>query len=382
MPQPNEDMLNAIYGLSESSKFITQFPEDIENVPHIAIFRAYKFQRLSRQDKSRTDCIAEITLPMPSNLSTEYKADYQAKEFGAFGAVAENLVSKVNANSANPAGMISKISGETAINAGAGVAASMAIGTIGETGTLAIGAFGVARNPHKIVMYQGSDFRSHSFEYQFTPRSQEESFRITNIIKAFKYYMSASYGIGNLAAGLGALSTQLGKIGFGEGANLSALGQLTGKAAEPTGDLLKSLAGTSGGLVAKGVDLLGGIITGIGKTATATPAEVTSFAQQAAQESRAFFEYPEVFRITLMPGGQTDNPHIFQIAECVLEDFKVEYDPQGGARFVRGKDNVPAPASVKISMTFKETSLVTKENIRDRYFGDGGKPPYKLGAGL
>lgn len=368
MPQANEDILNAIYGLSESSKFITQFPEDIENVPHIAIFRAYKFQRLSRQDKSRTDCIAEISLPMPSNLSTEYKAEYDStKEIGS---MAENLVSQVNANSATPKGMINTVDSKTLISTATAAAAGDLIGEL-PGASIAIGAFGVARNPHKVVMYQGSGFRSHSFEYQFTPRSQEESFRITNIIKAFKYYMSASYGIGNLAAGLGALSTQLGKVGFGEGANLSALGQLTGKAAGPTGDFLKSSAGTSGGLIATGVNALAGVITDIGKTATATPAEVTSFAQQAAQQSRAFFEYPEVFRITLMPGGQTNNPHIFQIAECVLEDFKVEYDPQGGARFVRGQDNVPAPASVKISMTFMETSLVTKENIRARVFSQG-----------
>ena len=375
MPQANEDMLNAIYGLSESSKFITQFPEDIENVPHIAIFRAYKFQRLSRQDKSRTDCIAEISLPMPSNLSTEYKAQYDSNK--EIGALFENLVSKVNANSANPSDMISKISGETAIKAGAGAVASAAIGAldnVGGIGSLAIGAFGVARNPHKVVMYQGSDFRSHSFEYQFTPRSQEESFRITNIIKAFKYYMSASYGIGNLAAGLGGLAT-----GFGEGSKQLAAESknLLGIKPEDNG-VVAGLINTA----AKGADAAAGGIAAIGKTLSDNANEVTSFAQQAAQESRAFFEYPEVFRITLMPGGQTDNPHIFQIAECVLEDFKVEYDPQGGARLVRGKDNVPAPASVKISMTFKETSLVTKENIRDRYFGDGGKPPYKLGAGL
>ena len=112
--------------------------------------------------------------------------------------------------------------------------------------------------------------------------------------------------------------------------------------------------------------MVGSGLAAIGNSLSDNAREVTSFAQQAARESRAFFEYPEVFRITLMPGGQTNNPHIFQIAECVLEDFKVDYDPQGGARFVRGKDNVPAPASVKISMTFKETSLVTKENIRAR----------------
>ena len=200
--------------------------------------------------------------------------------------------------------------------------------------------------------------------------------------------MSASYGIGNLAAGLGALSTQLGKIGFGEGANLSALGE----AAKTGGDFVKSLAGPGGGLIATGVNALGGVFKGIGQTATATPAEVTSFAQQAAQESRAFFEYPEVFRITLMPGGQSDNPHIFQIAECVLQDFKVDYDPQGGARYVRGEDNVPAPASVRISMSFKETSLVTKENIKNPMMAqgylpnmpdvDGSTESFKTGSGL
>ena len=363
MPTSNEDMLNAIYGLSESSRFITQFPADIENVPHIAIFRAYKFQRLSRQDQRRMDHVAEITLPMPSNLSTEYKAEYETKDFGALGAVVENLVSKVNANSATPKGMINKISGETAINAGVAIAASAAIGTIGQTGTLAIGAFGVARNPHKIVMYQGSGFRSHSFEYQFTPRSQEESFRITNIIKAFKYYMSASYGIGNLAAGLVGLAAEITAAApaLATGTK-NILGITPNDKGKPDGN---GLFGALIGAVGTGLDTAAGGIAAIGTTLSGNANEVTSFAKQAAQESRAFFEYPEVFRITLMPGGRADNPHIFQIAECVLEDFKVDYDPQGGARYVRGKDNVPAPASVKISMTFKETSLVTKENIKE-----------------
>ena len=314
MSQPNEQMLNRLYGLSDQDKFTAQFPQDIQNVPHIAIFRAYKFQRLSRQEPSRLDCIGEIILPMPSNLNTAYHAEYATPSIGA---LFENLVSKVNANSATPADMITKVDADTAIKAGVGVVASNAVEKLGETGATAIGAFGVARNPHKIVMYQGSDFRTHSFEYQFTPKNQKESFEITNIIKAFKFYMSASYGIGNLAAGLGKV---------------------------------------------------------IGDDADAGK-KVADFTQQATAESRAFFQYPEVFRITLMPDGQTDNPHIFQIAECVLEDFKVDYDPQGGARYVRGENNVPAPASVKISMTFKETSLVTKENIRNKVMSPFRKSP-------
>ena len=308
MSQPNEQMLNRLYGLSDQDKFTAQFPQDIQNVPHIAIFRAYKFQRLSRQEPSRLDCIGEIILPMPSNLNTAYHAEYATPSIGA---LSENLVSKVNANSATPADMFTKVDGDTAIKAATGVAVSNVVEKLGQTVATLSGAFGVARNPHKIVMYQGSDFRTHSFEYQFTPKNQKESFEITNIIKAFKFYMSASYGIGNLDAGFGKIA---------------------------------------------------GFVSDDAALGTA----VADFAREAAAQSRAFFEYPEVFRITLMPDGQTDNPHIFQIAECVLEDFKVDYDPQGGARYVRGENNVPAPASVRISMSFKETSIVTKEDIRNK----------------
>ena len=359
MPQPNEQMLNALYGLSEKSKFSAQFPADIQNVPHIAIFRAYKFQRLSRQEPSRLDNIAEIVLPMPSNLSTAYNAQYGDPSIGA---LFENLVSKVNANSVTPTDMITKVDADTAIKAGVGAAVSNLIGLTGEAGATAFGAFGVARNPHKVVMYQGSDFRVHTFEYQFTPRNSAESFSITNIIKAFKYYMSASYGMGNLAKG----AVNLAK-GIADGST-----ELAAISKNIVGDTISSTVGKIG-------SSLGGAV-----------AEVASFTQEAAAESRAFFEYPEVFRITLMPDGRSDNPHIFQIAECVLQDFKVDYDPQGGARYVRGEDNVPAPASVRISMSFKETSLVTKENIRTNvisqtylpYMKDVSHDELETGSGL
>jgi len=345
MPQPNEEMLNALYKLQEFPKFEARFPG--VPPPHIAVFRAYKFQRLSRQEPSRLDCIGEITLPMPSNLSTAYNAHYETPSIGA---LFENLVSQVNTNSATTS--TDKPDGYTFVKVGVAALASDGIGLLdsalpvaGGLGSLAIGAFGVARNPHKVVMYQGSDFRVHTFEYQFTPRNSAESFSITNIIKAFKFYMSASYGIGNTAR-KGAVN--LAK-GIADGSK-----ELAEKAKKP---LSNAVGETIAGVVSSTVESIGTSLGG-------AVAEVASFSDKAAQQSRAFFEYPEVFRITLMPGGQSDNPHIFQIAECVLQDFKVDYDPQGGARYVRGEDNVPAPASVRISMSFKETSLVTKENIR------------------
>jgi hypothetical protein len=360
MPQPNEEMLNALYGLQEFPKFEARFPG--VPPPHIAVFRAYKFQRLSRQEPSRLDCIGEITLQMPSNLSTAYNAHYETPSIGA---LFENLVSRVNTNSATTS--TNKSDGETLLKVGVAALASDGIALLdsalpvaGGLGSLAIGAFGVARNPHKVVMYQGSDFRVYNFEYQFTPRNSAESFSITNIIKAFKYYMSASYGMRNLAAG----AVNLAK-GITDGSK-----ELAVKSKDIVGDTISS-----------SVEKIG---TKLGDAV----AEVASFSDIAAKESRAFFGYPEVFRITLMPGGQSDNPHIFQIAECVLQDFKVDYDPQGGARYVRGEDNVPAPASVRISMSFKETSLVTKENIRTAvvsqtpYMKDVVTESVKTGSGL
>ena len=372
MPTSNEDMLNAIYGLSESSKFKANFPADIARVPHIAIFRAYKFQRLSRQDPSRLDNIAEIVLPMPSNLSTAYNAHYETPSIGA---VFENLVSKVN-----PTTSTNKLDSETLLKVGVAALASDGIGLLdsalpvaGGLGSLAIGAFGVARNPHKVVMYQGSDFRVHTFEYQFTPRNQQESFSITNIIKAFKFYMSASYGMGK--------TLRTGAVSLAKGITDGSK-NLAEKAKKP---LSNALGEAIAGVVSSTVESIGTSLGG-------AVAEVASFTQEAAQESRAFFEYPEVFRITLMPGSQSDNPHIFQIAECVLQEFRVDYDPQGGARYVRDEDNVPAPASVRISMSFKETSLVTKENIKNPMMAqgylpnmpdvDGSTESVKTGSGL
>ena len=158
MPQPNEEMLNALYGLSESPKFTANFPADIAMVPHIAIFRAYKFQRLSREQPSRLDNIAEIVLPMPSNLYTAYNAQYETPSIGA---LFENLVSQVNANSVAPISglrdMIDKADSSSLVKTTTALAASDAIGLLdkalpvaGGLGSLAIGAFGVARNPHKI----------------------------------------------------------------------------------------------------------------------------------------------------------------------------------------------------------------------------------------
>ena len=50
--------------------------------------------------------------------------------------------------------------------------------------------FGVARNPHKVVLFDSVGFRTHSFSYQFTPKNRRESETLKKIIKLFKYHAS------------------------------------------------------------------------------------------------------------------------------------------------------------------------------------------------
>ena len=52
---------------------------------------------------------------------------------------------------------------------------------------------GLAPNPMKEQVFKGVDFRTFTMDYQFAPRSLEESNNANNIIQAFKYHMHPEY---------------------------------------------------------------------------------------------------------------------------------------------------------------------------------------------
>ena len=59
------------------------------------------------------------------------------------------------------------------------------------TGLLA--ASGIAANPHQAMLFQGVDFRSHSFSYKFMPKTKNETEQLRAFIKVMKYHMSPGY---------------------------------------------------------------------------------------------------------------------------------------------------------------------------------------------
>ena len=214
------------------------FPERLHEIDHWVTFRAFKMTKLSRDEGLGKSALAYITLPLPSNLGTGYQARYEGETSGIMAALAGDagadalkaIQSTIQNNSTLVAagnnieallkeatksillGTVgtavdnlteyigSKTKGSTsAMNAIETVALSKGVGAVGAVGEAALaGAFGIARNPHQVILYTGPSFRSHSFSYMLSPRNRRESDAIRSIITAFKYFQAGKYGLGGI----------------------------------------------------------------------------------------------------------------------------------------------------------------------------------------
>lgn len=204
------------------------FPPDIDN-DHYIIFSVMRYDRRQRTTEAERNYLKHVVLPVPSNLGVQYAANYSNENLGIFGAMAAGQVSASELGQAGSsiADMVtSKIDagmqalkgndtdagvqmlgalGPTALAGGAAALAGPIGGLLalgGTTGGVASGLSvneGLALNPHLAVVFQGVNFRTHSFTYKFIARNQQESDLIKDIINTFRYHMLPSYGFGTLA---------------------------------------------------------------------------------------------------------------------------------------------------------------------------------------
>lgn len=82
--------------------------------------------------------------------------------------------------------------------------------------------------------------------------------------------------------------------------------------------------------------------------------------------SSLLFAYPDEFSIEIIPnstrGGRT-NEKLFKIDKCFLENISVDYTTQGATTFFDTGD----PVTTTISLQFKETTVMTRNKIREGY---------------
>ena len=207
------------------------FPEDTTYLTHNITFRIFRLKRESRDSHDKQIPIATITLPMTQELQVSYNAGYASPDLG--GIVAEALkatekagasisamadkakadaaalVKTINKTIAGPAGQPGQKIADVIGGVGGAVLNTIAQGGEALGGNVVkagLNAFGVARNPHKAVLFEGTEFRSHSFNFRLSPISATESNAIRQIIHIFKYHMHPGYVegvVGGLKIGTG-----------------------------------------------------------------------------------------------------------------------------------------------------------------------------------
>ena len=159
-------------------------------------------------------------------------------------------------------------------------------------GAILANAGGIAVNPHKVVLFQGVDFRAHTFAYQLIPKSYDEAEEVRQIIRAFKLHASPGYFNGEATI---------------RGSNFGA----------------------------------------------------QDFTVRPPTAGKHYFKYPEFFTIQFH-----NATHLFNIGPSVITSFNVDYHPLNTPAYARNNaDQVPTPVQINISIQFKETEIVTKEQV-------------------
>ena len=210
-----------------------------------------------------------ISLHLEEKPTVKYSANYSNKDLGTLAGVlgqtgGGDLTDTVK-NAANMGGEL----GSAAI-LGLAKLPSMFGGT--DVKSVLSASAKVALNPFREVLFEAIDFRSFNFKYRLMPRNKNESQRIFEIIKLFKFHMHPELS-----------------------------------------------------------------------------------------ENRLFFIYPAEFQIAYYFQNK-QNKYFHKFAPCVLTDMQVDY---GGDQFSSFRDG--HPSEVNLTLSFRETEILTKEKIVQGY---------------
>ena len=213
MPAVIEETINSVSdSLGKLSKSLSgggayKFPDDLGS--RSVVFTVQKRERDTTRVTISKKTGATIALPIPTNLSTGYNAQYTQTGLGVLGAAAQGAFNNPTQSvadyitsgeamedlGAQARSILASASPEIAALIGGAVGGAIGLGVGAAAGGVVRGALagaGLAVNPHLAVLFEGVGFRNHSFQYKFSPRSSSESNTIKKIIYEFKNAMLPS----------------------------------------------------------------------------------------------------------------------------------------------------------------------------------------------
>ena len=160
--------------------------------------------KLRNNDNRQKQVLGSIRLPLPPNLATAYRSNYNNEPLG----VAGNFSAR-EGEVFETSGFVSSIKAifkQDLAGLGGG-AANLAVQRLEqglEGGGFAnarlrdsirgLGAgVGISRNPHEAVLFKGPTFRTHNFNYKLVPRNRADTNSIYEIIYRLKRSMLPLY---------------------------------------------------------------------------------------------------------------------------------------------------------------------------------------------
>jgi hypothetical protein len=193
------------------------YPDNLETLAYYMRFDAQRVHHLERTSTKKQTPLVSVYLPLPAQLGVGYSRGWENQTIGVIGSAAAT-VADAGANWRDTVGSIEGIidsiqkgSSQSAIGmlnsalrkggfAGANFIASGESGSgiqmlpwIGDVIRGAKLGLRVNPNPHRALLFNNLDFRSHRFDFQFAPKNLAESTAVKAIIKAFKYYSAPGW---------------------------------------------------------------------------------------------------------------------------------------------------------------------------------------------
>jgi len=140
---------------------------------------------------SHTETTAAIALYMPPGVNVKYGMKYSVKETDLSGTIATALGKTKSAqNTADALRAVIKGAQGAGIDIGKKLIDEVGEAlNLGSPSQLMSKAFGVAVNPHEEQFFEGPEFRSFDYSFEFWPRNEKEMEAVQKIIFLFKYHM-------------------------------------------------------------------------------------------------------------------------------------------------------------------------------------------------
>lgn len=279
------------------------------------------FSPMNFKLKSQKEILSTISLYMPDTLNVDFNNIYADSSLEETIGPAKFLGGAIaDFSSANKGSNADRSNFTNLYGKGLAVgAASMASGkfSLGEQfGSLVGNVLKTVPNPQLQLLFKGVGLRTFQFEFTFTPTSSKEAQMVEKIINAFQFYSSPAL-LGQSQQFL--QPPQVFDINFA----------FTGG------------SGISGAVSSFFKNIGTNILT--------------------SQVGGALFGSSQI-------DAKSSQAKIFKIYHpCVLKDISIDYAPNGWAAYADGQ-----PVQSRMTLTFQETDIVTKENIRPGYSPDLG----------